>query len=97
MKGLCNIAIHKEVTGPDPLSNISGIKLLKVHSDSCANFFKQLEKGSNSLDNSINKRVADLESEEGFRRLVEQEKAYLFDTHIKHRRQRNYVPCTILL
>jgi hypothetical protein len=43
------------------------------------NFFKQLEKGSNSLDNSINKRVADLESEEGFRRLVEQEKAYLFD------------------
>jgi hypothetical protein len=42
-------------------------------------FFKQLEKGARSLDNSVSRRVADLESEEGFRRLVEQEKAYLFD------------------
>ena len=42
-------------------------------------FFRQLEKGVESLDNSVSKRVADLESEEGFRRLVEQEKAYLFD------------------
>jgi hypothetical protein len=42
-------------------------------------FFKQLEKGAESLNNSVSRRVADLESEEGFRRLVEQEKAYLFD------------------
>lgn len=40
-------------------------------------FFQGLEKGVESLDNSFQKRIADLQSPEGYRRLVNQEKEYL--------------------
>jgi hypothetical protein len=40
-------------------------------------FFKGLDEGAASLDNSLKKRVSDLESPEGFNRLVNQEKEYL--------------------
>ena len=61
------------------VSSVANFNKLKPNNISEHAFFRKLEKGTASLDNSINKRVADLESEEGFRRLVEQEKAYLFD------------------
>jgi hypothetical protein len=64
---------------PGDVSSIANFNKLKPNSISEHAFFRQLEKGVESLDNSLSKRVADLESEEGFRRLVEQEKAYLFD------------------
>lgn len=40
------------------------------------NFFSTLNKGAGSLDRSLQKRIADLESTEGFQRLVNQEKEY---------------------
>jgi len=40
-------------------------------------FFNRLGEGSESLQKSINKRIKDLESEEGFRRLVKQEEEWL--------------------
>jgi hypothetical protein len=61
------------------VSSVANVNKLKPNTISEHAFFRQLEKGVGSLDNSVGKRVADLESEEGFRRLVEQEKAYLFD------------------
>ena len=61
------------------VSSVANFNKIKPNSISEHAFFRQLEKGVESLDNSVSKRVADLESEEGFRRLVEQEKAYLFD------------------
>lgn len=60
------------------VSPIANFNKIKPNNISESTFFKQLEKGVGSLDNSLQKRVADLESEEGFRRLVDQEKDYLF-------------------
>ncbi len=60
------------------VSSVPNFNKIKPNTISEGAFFKQLEKGAGSLDNSLKKRVADLESEEGFRRLVEQEKDYLF-------------------
>ena len=60
------------------VSSVPNFNKIKPNTISEGAFFKQLEKGAGSLDNSLKKRVADLESEEGFRRLVDQEKDYLF-------------------
>ena len=60
------------------VSSVGNFNKIKPNTISEGAFFKQLEKGAGSLDNSLQKRVADLESEEGFRRLVDQEKDYLF-------------------
>lgn len=60
------------------LKFLENIKYKNPRSISEGAFFNQLKKGAGSLDNSLQKRVADLESEEGFRRLVDQEKDYLF-------------------
>jgi hypothetical protein len=43
-------------------------------------FFNRLDEGTASLDNSLKKRVSDLESPEGFNRLVNQEKEYLIES-----------------
>jgi hypothetical protein len=43
-------------------------------------FFKGLDKGTVSLNNSLKRRVSDLESPEGFNRLVNQEKELLINT-----------------
>jgi hypothetical protein len=40
-------------------------------------FLRKLDEGSGSLDNSLKKRIADLQSKEGFNRLVNQERDFL--------------------
>jgi hypothetical protein len=40
-------------------------------------FLKKLDEGSGSLDNALKKRIADLQSKEGFNRLVNQERDFL--------------------
>ncbi len=60
------------------VSGVPNFNKIRPNTISEIDFFKQLEKGAGSLDNSLQKRITDLESEEGFRRLVNQEKEYLF-------------------
>ena len=43
-------------------------------------FFEGLNKGTQSLDNSLRRRIEDLSSTEGFNRLVNQEKEYLINS-----------------
>ncbi len=73
-----NVSIISGINPGDVSAFPDMVKRINPNTVSESTFFKQLEKGSTSLDSSLQKRISDLESKEGFKRLVDQEKDYLF-------------------